>query len=346
VEGNVEVTATATIELWRRERYELPSLEVSDVYLDRSKPDQKHAPTIVEPDVVLKGQVGRIGWYHRNVKSVGPELTMRIQGLSDCLAADPLLHRTFGAVVTSQDSNKVNDVTLQTGKGTSHCFNIYVLTRHPATPEAWLKDMETLIAGVEEKPFEQRRRAHEDWWAAFWNRSSIRIREKTASPSDSAAPASNAFVISQAYHLQRFINACAGRGHYPIKFNGSIFTVPFPGAPGDADYRRWGPGYWWQNTRLPYMSMCTSGDFDLMQPLFHMYTEEVMDVSKVRAKRYCNHDGAFIPECVYFWGGDFQRNLWLEALRGTRRGQTPGKRLAQVGMGLRAGIDLDDARLL
>jgi hypothetical protein len=117
--------------------------------------------------------------------------------------------------------------------------------------------------------------------------------------------ASDAFVVSQACQLQRFINACAGRGHYPIKFNGSIFTVPFPGAPGDADYRRWGPGYWWQNTRLPYMSMCASGDFDLMHSLLRMYTEEVMEVSKVRTKRYCNHDGAFIPECVYFWGAIF-----------------------------------------
>lgn len=304
-ESNVEVTATAKIELWRTERYELPSLEVSDIYLDRSKPDQKHAPTIVEPDVILKGQPGRIGWYHRNVKSVGPELTMRIQGLSDCLAADPLLHRTFGAVVTSQAGKRVNDLTLQTEKGTSHRFNIHVLTRHPATPEAWLDGMETLIAEIEHKPFEQGRRAHEEWWAEFWNRSYIRIRESTASPRDMVTSASDAFVVSQAYHLQRFINACAGRGHYPIKFNGSIFTVPFPGAPGDADYRRWGPGYWWQNTRLPYMSMCASGDFDLMHSLFRMYTEEVMDVSRVRTKRYCNHDGAFIPECVYFWGAIF-----------------------------------------
>jgi len=305
VEGNVEVTARATIELWRTERYELPSLEVSDIYLDRSKPDQKHAPTIVEPDVILKNQAGRIGWYHRNVRPVGPELTMRIQGLSDCLAVDPLLDRTFGAVVTSQASKRVNDFTLQTEKGTSHRFSIYVLTRHPSAPEEWLDGMETLITEIEQKPFEQRRRAHEEWWAEFWNRSYIRIRESTASPRDMVTSASGAFVVSQAYHLQRFINACAGRGHYPIKFNGSIFTVPFPGAPGDADYRRWGPGYWWQNTRLPYMSMCASGDFDLMHSLFRMYTEEVMDVSRVRTKRYCNHDGAFIPECVYFWGAIF-----------------------------------------
>ncbi len=49
-----------------------------------------------------------------------------------------------------------------------------------------------------------------------------------------------------------------------------------PAQPGDADYRRWGPGYWWQNTRLPYLSMCASGDFELMQPLFRMYAGEVL----------------------------------------------------------------------
>ncbi len=473
VESTIQVTATAKIELWRTEQYELPSIEVSDVYLDRSKPDQKHAPTIVEPDTVLKNQRDRIGWYHCNVKSVGPELTMRIQGLSECLHVDPLLDRVFGAVVTAERGERVDDVTLQTLEGTSHRFSIYVLSRHPSTPGAWLNAVDELIAAVEQKSFDHRRRAHNGWWAEFWNRSYIHIRERTHTPSemieatrhplrlgmdqnggdafhgvlgrvsvldrvlteeeiavlargdregpveldgligswvtpergwtvpgsaekrfsgpltlegwvkadvlplgggrivDKITPAgsdgflldtwpgnslrfvtkrgtlrkkdclppgqwhhvaasvdpekgelnlflnggrvaeltidlaSDAFVVSRAYHLQRFINACAGRGHYPIKFNGSIFTVPFPGQPGDADYRRWGPGYWWQNTRLPYMSMCTSGDFDLMHSLFRIYTEEIMEVSGFRTKRYFGHEGAFIPECVYLWGAVF-----------------------------------------
>jgi hypothetical protein len=472
-ESAVEATATATIELWRTERDELPSLEVSDIYLDRSKPDQKHDPTIVEPDTVLRNQVNRIGWYHHNVKSVGPAVTMGIQGLSECLNVDPLLHRTFGGVITTDGGKRVDDLTIQTAKGTSHRFNIYVLTLHPSTPEAWLKAMDDLIVAVERRPFDLRRRAHEAWWAEFWNRSYIRIRESatgapemieanrhplrlgmdqnggnrfrgtlgrisvlervlseeeiaglaggpretlrgldgltgswanvepgwavpdsaerrftgpltlegwvrpevlpqgggrivdkitpggddgflldtwpgnslrfitkagTLQKKDGLTPGqwrhvavtvnpqkgelklfvdggkvaernvelgSDAFVVSRAYHLQRFINACAGRGHYPIKFNGSIFTVPFPIAPGDADYRRWGPGYWWQNTRLPYIGMCTSGDFDLMNSLFRMYTEELMEVSKFRTKRYFGHEGVFIPECIYFWGAVF-----------------------------------------
>ncbi len=46
----------ASIELWRNEPFELPNIETSDVYLDRSKPNSMHAPTIVEPDVVLTDQ--------------------------------------------------------------------------------------------------------------------------------------------------------------------------------------------------------------------------------------------------------------------------------------------------
>ncbi len=115
----------------------------------------------------------------------------------------------------------------------------------------------------------------------------------------------DAFLVSRAYALQRYIDACAGRGRYPIKFNGSLFTVPYEDKFGDADYRRWGPGYWWQNTRLPYLSMCASGDFEMMQPLFRMYVEELTALHEFRTKRYTGHGGLFIPECMYFWGGTF-----------------------------------------
>jgi len=115
----------------------------------------------------------------------------------------------------------------------------------------------------------------------------------------------DASVVNRGYTLQRFITACAGRGRYPIKFNGSLFTVPFADTPEYADYRRWGPGYWWQNTRAPYYSMCASGDFDLMEPLFQMYARDLLSQFVNRTRRYLGHAGAFVPECVYFWGDLF-----------------------------------------
>ena len=69
----------------------------------------------------------------------------------------------------------------------------------------------------------------------------------------------------------------------------------------DADYRRWGGPYWFQNTRLIYWPMLASGDYELMQPFFDMYREALMLAQK-RTKIYFNHEGAFFPETMYFWG--------------------------------------------
>jgi hypothetical protein len=294
------VEVTASIELWRTESYELPTIEVSDVHFDQAVPGNKHFPTVVEPDAVLVGQESRIGWYHHNKKSVGPDLSAKLQDMEGFKQPDPILRRTFGAILMAEKGRRVDDLTLVSPQSTSHRFDVYVLTRHPSTPEEWLKAEEEMIAAVEKIPFAERLRGHRAWWEEFWKRSWIDI--------SSAAAEDDVYIVSRAYNLQRFINACAGRGQYPIKFNGSIFTVPNPGSPGDADYRRWGPGYWWQNTRLPYISMCSSGDFDLMSPLFRMYAGDVLEMAKYRTKHYFGHEGAYLNECVYFWGAAFNES--------------------------------------
>jgi hypothetical protein len=297
VTGKTPVEATASVELWRTEPYELPTIEVSDVHFDHYVPGNKHFPTIVEPDTVLTGLKDRVGWYHHNVKSVGPALAAKLQDMEGFEQPDPLLHRTFGAVIRAEKAERLDDVHLKSPASRSHLFSIYVLTEHPSTPEGWLMAVAELAAATEKIPYEARLRAHRAWWERFWRRSWIDIRSST--------PDDDAYILSRAYVLQRFINACAGRGRYPIKFNGSIFTVPNPGSPGDADYRRWGPGYWWQNTRLPYISMCASGDFDLLEPLYRMYTGDVLEAAKYRTRRYFGHVGAYFNECVYFWGAAF-----------------------------------------
>lgn len=295
--GAKPLSATASIELWRTNRYELPSIECSDVMMDRSVPGGKHGPTIVEPDRVLSNLPGRIGWCHHNIKSVGPADHARVQGMTGYPREDPLLHRTFGAVITAPDAKRLSDTRLQSASG---AFSVYVLTRHPSTPERWLADMDARIAKTGAPDF----RAHQDWWAAFWNRSWI-----CAARADAPASADDAAYVSQMYALQRFITACGGRGRYPIKYNGSLFTVPHPGAPGGADYRRWGPGYWWQNTRLPYFYMPAAGDFDLMEPLFKMYVDEFLPLNKYRTKQYFGFENAaYYIECVQFWGDVFNES--------------------------------------
>jgi hypothetical protein len=117
---------------------------------------------------------------------------------------------------------------------------------------------------------------------------------------------------SRYYALQRFVSACAGRGAYPIKFNGSIFTMDWHkheqvnGVDTEkvmsADARDWGGMYWLQNTRAMYWPMLESGDFDMMQPLFRMYRAQLPGNAK-QVREFYSHDGAYIAETKPFWGG-------------------------------------------
>lgn len=317
VEARQPLAATASFELWRTEQTTLPSIEVSDIYKNCPKPP----PTVVEPDTVLKDLSDGIGWYHRNIKSIGPELTMTFQDLLEAPWKDPLLHRTFGALIRAEGGRRIDDWHLESPQGIRHRFSITVLTKHPATEEQWLASVREIIKQTEAVDFETRRKAHLAWWESFWDRSHIYIRDR-----ESAAPASAGQDVARGYNLQRFITACAGRGSYPIKFNGSLFVMPWPDKPGDADYRRWGPGYWWQNTRLPYISSCAAGDFDLMEPFFRMYGGEVLDVCRYRTKRYFGFDGAYFPECIYPWGAVFMQTYGWEqsAAKRTDKLQTSG----------------------
>lgn len=256
---------------------------------------------ITEPDTVLPNLPDGIGWYHRNIKSVGPELSMKFQDLMESPWKDPLLHRTFGALIRAEGGKRVDDQHIESPNGLCHHFSVTALTRHPATEEQWLAGIRSIVKATEAVVFDERLKAHLAWWESFWDRSHIYIRHSDPALTDGHDVASG-------YNLQRFITACAGRGAYPIKFNGSLFTMPWPGRPSNADYRQWGPGYWWQNSRLPYISSCAAGDFDLMAPFFRMYSGEVLDVCKYRTKRYFGFDGAYFPECIYQWGAVFMES--------------------------------------
>ncbi len=112
-------------------------------------------------------------------------------------------------------------------------------------------------------------------------------------------PASDAETVTRGYTLQRWINACGGRGGAPIKFNGALFTVD--NANNDPDHRSWGGSYWAQNTRMIYWPMLASGDFDLMRPWFDLYVK-ALPARKVATQAYYGHEGAFFPETFNIWG--------------------------------------------
>jgi hypothetical protein len=109
--------------------------------------------------------------------------------------------------------------------------------------------------------------------------------------------------VGRAHTLQRYMQACAGRGPYPIKFNGSIFTVE-PNAilnESSPDWRRWGDCHWWQNLRMPYHAMQAAGDFDLMMPLFDLF-ESIRPFAEARAQLYHQARGCYFAETMTVWG--------------------------------------------
>jgi alpha-L-fucosidase 2 len=171
-------------------------------------------------------------------------------------------------------------------------IRIFSLTKKCNNLVEWISSINDISKTYEKKNYSEYYKNHVKYWNQFWNKSYI-----------SLSGSEDAERLSKAYTLQRFLFASAGRGKYPIKFNGSIFTVDSCDKKQnyDADYRMWGGPYWNQNTRLIYWPMLVSGDLDLMKSFFDMYLN-ALPFSKAYTKSLYHHSGAFFPETFYFWG--------------------------------------------
>jgi alpha-L-fucosidase 2 len=299
IKSKKPVDVTASFEPWRTKRRELTGNESHSAYGIQGKGAD---PIFVEPDIIVEGQHNRIIWYHRNNRSIWKaNLELQALGAMTGKLNDPLLNRTFGALMQGEGLISRTKTVLQSAEPQTHCtVSIYPLTKQTDSAEAWIAQVKGNASRIGSKPYDQRMTHHVDWWTRFWDRSYIHVT------SADAKERSITEKITRGYILQRWMNACSGRGNSPIKFNGSIFTVDtmkytdrFKGF--DADYRQWGGPYWWQNTRLPYWSMLSSGDHDLMTPLFKQY-HAVLPMRRAATQTYYGHDGAFIPETMYFWG--------------------------------------------
>jgi len=275
-----------SLDLWRTTRRELTGKELNSAYGLQGAPFKVYVP----PDTVLAGQQERIVWYHRNAESIWAN-NLKHQGLAGFMAksTDPLLGRTFGGRIEGAGLANEDATTLKSSAAAKRlALAIYPHCAQTDSAEQWLEQLDQSVTRCQAQSLEAARREHRAWWNAFWNRSWIRV---------SGSP--DLETLTRAYTLQRWISACAGRGAYPIKFNGTIFTVDGDGF--DADYRAWGGPYWWQNTRLPYWPMLACGDFDMMVPLFGMY-QATLPLAEYRTQVWFEHEGAFIGETVYFWG--------------------------------------------
>jgi len=293
-ESPLPVNCRAEIELWRlRER---PFGGDDDGHSGGGLSGSAFKPTVL-PDVVVPAEKSRVAWYHRNTRSIfGLVLQVQhLEALKDRFP-DQLLNHTFGASISGEGLIRAGDRAIKSEKACKqHQLSICVLAERAATPEAWLKDLGRIECSV--SSFKKSLKVTSQWWQAFWDRSWVFV--------DGSKELSD---LTRGYVLQRFMNACSGRGNSPIKFNGSIFSVePNPSAnpestAGDPDWRRWGGNYWFQNTRHCYWSMFGAGDFDLMKPFFKMYVA-ALPLGKARMQSYYKFENAAqFPETMYFWG--------------------------------------------
>jgi hypothetical protein len=292
---------TASLECWRNERHVLKGEELQSSWT------MHDAPASVEvwesPDRILD-EPAAVAWCHFNDHSVVPE-TLAHQGLSSAASSvrDPLLHRAFGGWMIADGFAKSGKRSLVSKTPLSRFeVRLAALTEPDARLETWAEFAKT-IADTAPDPVEAARSTRA-WWESFWARSWIFAGAATDRPPALPPGARELIGISQAYQLQRFVQACGGRGAYPIKFNGSIFTVDpkFTGAPGfDPDWRRWGGDFWWQNTRLPYHPMLAAGDFEMMEPLFRLY-RDALPLCEARARIYHGVRGAYFPETMTIFG--------------------------------------------
>jgi len=236
-------------------------------------------------DTILPKTTNNITWYHQNPAYADQHL----RGI------------VFGGMIKGKGLLTKDDTTLETTKAVNdQLVSVYPLTTKSLTPDQWRAKLNAGITGIDAQPLAQERLAHQEWWGKFWLRSWIFIQGDDA-----------ARTTTQGYILQRYVTACAGRGAYPVKFNGSIFVVDNPQyktnakAPAmaiDADYREWGGQYWMQNTRPMYWPRLMAGDFDEMLPLFNMYLD-MLPGNKAQVERYYHHDGCYFQETSPFWGG-------------------------------------------
>jgi len=308
VNSSQPLNAVCKLELWRTTKHTMGEREMESAYGLNSYPDRGNVnpnPVITHPDTILDVPDHVIAWVHRNTASIWAD-TLRHQGMGQWVkeGIDPLLNRTFGGVIKGDGMvRESRDCIRSTYPATNRTVSIYVHTNQTDTIEEWLNQTEDKISEVNSRSMEQSYEDHRKWWGDFWNRSWIHL----SSDSDPAAR-----IVSQGYALQRFIIACGGRGAFPIKFNGSIFTVDSHTEIGDdPDFRMWGGPYWMQNSRLIYWPMLAAGDYDLVRPFFRMFLD-MLPFLKARTSTYFGHGGAYFPETMYFWGAYTNMNYYYD----------------------------------
>ncbi|MEI6604879.1 MAG: DUF5703 domain-containing protein [Verrucomicrobiota bacterium] len=354
-ESKQDLQAQVGLSVWRTKDLDMQK-ESNIGYLS----ELNTGPVMEKADTVLPQKDNRIVWYHRNENTIVP-LSMKLQGMESLLPLvhDPILHNTFGGAISGKGMvpAAAGEVTqaLKTAAPTRRLeIAIHLLGAQTDTAQQWLEKLDGIVAEERKTGLDKAWQGHCKWWQDFWNRSWIYVRtpedaapataEQVAArvkdrdelqltgtrgranhthPTISDEPAGQ--LVTRGYALQRFVLAAAGRGAYPVKHDGSIFTVNNRKRESllDADSRVHGANYWFLDAATTmYGPMLRSGDYDLLMPLLKMYCAMV-PMAKERTKLQYHHEGLYIPATVYAWGtyqeNEYVRWIWHGGLELTAK---------------------------
>lgn len=124
----------------------------------------------------------------------------------------------------------------------------------------------------------------EAWWHEFWRKGSLELRSGDGT----------AEFIQANYHYFLYLMASTSQGKFPPKFNGMLWNTA-------GDFRMWGAQHWWTNLSCYYEALPASGRFDLMDPVFDMYTN-MFEACATAARQEWGSQGIYIAETIYFDG--------------------------------------------
>jgi hypothetical protein len=296
LDGRRPRTVTATLENWRNAARTLEGGERNSSWVMRDAPASIALVESADVVVPVGDSVGEspdaVAWYHRNESSIVP-FTLEHQGLIAFESAfpDPLILRTFGGRIEGEGFVRADAHTMRAdGARGRHALRVTVACSQADDLASWQRRLGQVAASAADHAASRERTAA--WWRSRFAQSWVFV--------DMPEAERGALAPSQAYAAQRAAALAATGGVFPVKFNGSIFTVAprfVNGEPFNDDFRRWGGDYWWQNTRLPYHGMLARGDGDRMRSLFDFYFKAIRGCS-VRAKEYYGAEGAYFPETM------------------------------------------------
>jgi hypothetical protein len=168
-ESKVPLVATATVESWRDNPWDIGD-EISCWSLLGAP-----FPRVESADVFLAAADNAVAWYHRNEVSYAPKVfdNQSLTGVNG--ATDPLLHRTFGGLLTGAGFVAAGPRALTTATPQSRLdLRLATHTAQSATVAEWRAGLQQEAAkSLDATAALTRTRA---WWAQFWGRSHVFVK--------------------------------------------------------------------------------------------------------------------------------------------------------------------------